>query len=65
MYHPKVNCYECPHRFTCSTQTKLYINYCGSGTPESDEKIEIATEICKRKFGKIFQRSRVHGITDI
>ena len=51
----KISCASCPHYDTCSKETKLFVNYCGSQTQYVKQQIQNAVMECRAKQGPLFK----------
>ena len=49
MQHSKVSCQQCAHYQSCSTKTRLFVNYCGSARVTLDQDIKTALLECRSK----------------
>jgi hypothetical protein len=47
----KVSCLQCPRHDSCSSKTRMFVNYCGSRIKNVESSIKEAVLECRSKRG--------------
>lgn len=65
MQQQKISCSSCPHRDVCATETKLFVNYCGTDISRFKDKIDAAINECRELRGDYFMREEYTSLRDL
>ncbi|MBN2189007.1 MAG: hypothetical protein JW699_06105 [Chitinispirillaceae bacterium] len=56
MQSVKIMCAQCPRYRECSSATRLFVNYCGAGSKQMNERIKKAALECRLRKGYLFKK---------